>query len=63
MSLCPVTLDELPIRLEPETGLVADMQMTVAQFGIFPEQPMGERVAVDAAMRLDPERTARRASQ
>src|ERR1700724_413169 len=59
MSLCPVSLNELPIRLEAETGLVAEMQMAVAQFGVLLEQPVGERVAAGAAMRLDPKGAAR----
>ena len=37
------------------------MQMTVAQLRIFPEQSMGERVAVGRAMRLDAKGAARQA--
>src|SRR6266540_508307 len=54
-----VALDEGPIRFEAETGLVADMQMAVAQFGVLLKQAVGERVAVMPAMRLDAKGAAR----
>src|SRR2546423_14822711 len=59
MSLDPITLDKFPIRFEPKGGLVAQMQMPVAQFGMFLKQPVGERVALRPAMRLDAEGAAR----
>src|SRR5439155_17165200 len=52
-DLCPIALDESPIRVEAETGRVADMQTPVAQLGMLMEQPIGERVGFGSAMRLD----------
>src|SRR5712691_6694304 len=58
-SLHPIALDESPIGVEPEAGLVADVDVAVAQLGVLAEEAIGERVAVAPAMRLDPEGAAR----
>ena len=50
---------KIPIRFETKAGRVADMQKPVAQLGVGLEQPVGERVGIGSAMRLDPVGAAR----
>src|SRR5437763_5781427 len=57
--LSPMALDKAPIRLDAETGLVADMDVPVAQFRMLLKEAIRQRIRVLAAMRLDPEGAAR----
>src|SRR4029077_1495957 len=59
LPLHPVPLDEFPIRIEAEAGLVADLDVAVAQFGVLAEEAVGERVGLAPAMRLDAKGAAR----
>src|SRR5215213_4832075 len=48
-----MAFDKSPIRIETKAGRLADMQKPVAQLGMGLEQPVGERVGIGSAMRLD----------